>query len=511
MKAAIPCLVLALLAVSLSPLTVRAEEPICATAEPTDACREFCAANPNHDRCKEYCARWPADRLCAPTVDCRNYPESSHESNVCSRSHTTGRCQIYCECHPLACANPPPPEDCSRFPRNDGDDRRCHENRETSATRGTCGEYCSCNPATCDNPPPINCSRYPESATRSNDCANSRALMECQIYCECHPESCANPPPPADCSIYPRSDMDDRFCQERPNDGFCLQYCACNRTTCDNPPPVDCRQQPISAGLTSQCSTSTYRDGFICQMYCECHPDLCANPPPPRSCAPFRRTDETDRRCHEHPDAFASGTGGSCFEYCFCNPESCERPAQPPDCTLYPRDATGLKDIACSAVPDFGDCPQYCLCNSGACSSQGPPEFTPTPEYCAQFPWDPACFCPGMMHLAECKAYCHLHPRRCNPELILIPPELLFPRIRDNIFPFCEKFPDVCRRVIVDSSVCSVYRQLPVCAVRRRAVPLPKKISPPLLKKPVLKTPVKSPVPKTAPKVKIPASKKLKK
>lgn len=410
----------------------------CETEEPTQACREFCAANPQDDRCKEYCDRWPTDSFCATTIDCRDYPETSRESNYCNYNHQQStRCQIYCECHPESCQNPPLPEDCSEFPRTDGDDRMCHEHPNFMASSGTCREYCHCNRETCDHPIPPDCSQYPENPALNSECSVSSS-SQCSLYCECHREECNNPGPPEDCSPFPRSEYRDHWCHEERSASYCQSYCYCHAAACENPPPVDCSAHPENSRSSHVCNTASQASSLNCRFYCGCHPESCANPPPPEDCSLFPRSDVEDRHCHQNPNTYLSEGNGTCSEYCYCNPQGCANPPQPPDCTLYPHDETGDKDIACSALPDYGDCPQYCTCNPERCRPEGPPERPPSVPYCEKFPWDLACFCPGRLHLAECKAYCHLHPLRCERGNYIELP------VGDWILPFCELYPRAC-------------------------------------------------------------------
>lgn len=406
---------------------------------------------------KEDCDRSPTDPRCATTIDCRDYPETSHESNYCNYNHQqTARCQIYCECHSESCQNPPPPDDCSQFPRRDEDDRMCHAHPDFMASSGTCREYCHCNRTTCDNPIPVDCSRYPEDPTLNSECSVSTSTR-CAPYCECHPEECNNPSPPEDCSVFPRSEYRDHWCHEDPSANYCQSYCYCHAEACQNPPPVDCMLHPENTRSAHICGNTRQASDLNCRFYCECHPQSCANPPPPEDCSLFPRNDVEDRHCNQNPNSYLSEGNGTCSEYCYCNSQGCTAPSQPPDCTLYPHDETGDKDIACSAVPDYGDCPQYCTCNPGRCL-EIPPERPPSDTYCEKFPWDLACFCPGRTHLAECKAYCHLHPHRCRRGIYLDLP------VGPWILPFCERYPSACNPLLSNPlNLCPRPQDNPEC------------------------------------------------
>lgn len=424
---------------------------------------------------KDDCSRSPTDSSCAPTIDCRDYPETPRESNYCNYNHQqSSRCQIYCECHRASCENPPLPDDCSQFPRSDRNDRSCHNYPEGMASSGTCREYCHCNRQTCDNPPRLDCRQHPIDAAMSSFCSAVAASSNCESYCECHPAECQQEGPPSDCTHFFRTDYDDATCHENRSGRFCQSYCACNPQTCDNPPPPNCAEIPEEASRSNMCASPRHAEDFYCQRYCRCHSEACRNPPPPEDCSLFARNDVDDRGCHEDRDSYAEQSRGSCREYCACNPQGCQAPPQPPDCTLYPHEETG-KDIACSAVPDFGDCPQYCTCNPGKCNTNGPPETPPSDDYCEHFPWDLACYCPGRTHLAECKAYCHLHAQRCDRRLLV--------RLPSNFpfFAFCEWYPNICYAEFSDqvNSLCRARRYPPICNVINESLP-PRKI----LKKP---------------------------
>lgn len=384
-----------------------------------------------------------------PTIDCSVYPESSRESNDCYNDNSI-HCQLYCECHPQSCSNPPSPN-CSQFPINDIDNWLCHQSESFRSSHGTCREYCLCNRAACDNPPAVNCGNYPENSDQSEDCAWSPDATDCHFYCECHPNVCNNS---GDCSRFPRTDLDDRWCQRlretNSHSERCDNYCACNSATCDNPPPADCSFRPPSSDSSNYCASSSNRNSVNCQLYCECNREACDNPPPPANCSIFPRNDEDDRLCNQYPDSVTTHDRGTCREYCYCNAEGCAHPRQPPDCTLYPPDNTG-RDTACSAFPNAEGCPEYCICNPERCHPNNPPEEPPSRRYCELFSWDLACFCPGRVDsVAECKAYCQAHPRRCQPapppqvgggQISPVPPNLIF---RGNIVPICDIAPGAC-------------------------------------------------------------------